>query len=180
MNKQIVIGLSSAKLGGKDMAKGIMEKMFHEAGIRTTTIRFADPLKDLVANLFGWDRERMDSDHEYKETVDPYWGISPRVALQKIGTEMFRNGVLYTEFKINIWVDKFYLTCSNLIEANNRLGENRIIFCPDVRFHDEFVAIKDRLGGILIFTDPRPRVVPVENTHASEVDMWEYRNSDHV
>ena len=180
MSKQLVIGFSSAKEGGKDMAQGIMERVFYDAGIRTTSIRFADPLKDLVATLFGWDRERMDTDHEYKETVDPFWGISPRVALQKVGTELFREGVLFTEFKISMWVDKFYLSCSKFMEECQRLGENRIIFCPDVRFNDEFVAIKGGLKGTLIFCDPRPRIVPAENAHGSEVDMWEYGDWDHV
>lgn len=179
MNRQLVIGFSSVKLGGKDMAATLMEEQFKAAGIRTKTLRMADPLKDLVATLFGWDRERLDSDQEYKERVDPFWGISPRVALQKVGTELFRDGALKTQFNINMWVDKFRFEAQRILREYKQWGDSLVLMCPDVRFHDEFEAIRE-LGGTLIFMDPRPRIRQDPTPHASEQDMWFFKDWDYV
>ena len=62
---------------------------------------FAAPLKDATANIFNWPRKTLegDTDHSrhFRECVDPYWAnklqiknFTPRLALQIVGTELFR------------------------------------------------------------------------------------------
>ena len=46
---------------------------------------FAEPMKAAVKAIFGWDEQHVNGD--MKEVVDPRWGISPRQALQHLGTE---------------------------------------------------------------------------------------------
>lgn len=175
----IVVGIASPKQGGKDMVANIVQSYLEERFVLCSIFRFADPLKDIVAIYFGWDREKLDNDANYKEMVDKEWGISPRQALQKIGTEMFRDGPLFTQFNINPWVDHM----KKRIEAHrsNRLNYGlRLPFCiliPDVRFWDEMDMIKN-LGGSLIFVDPRPRIEPDPEPHASELDMWEKEDDE--
>ena len=63
---------------------------------------FAGPLKDLCANVFGWERDLLegetDESRKFRETVDMFWtkklsipNFTPRLALQLIGTDVMRN-----------------------------------------------------------------------------------------
>lgn len=63
----IVVGVSGKAGAGKDTAVGILREVCEAAGVRTTQLSFASPLKDICTNLFGWDRKRLDSDAFYKE-----------------------------------------------------------------------------------------------------------------
>jgi hypothetical protein len=60
-------------------------------------LSFAKKVKDVAHVVFGWDRDMLEGrtteSRAWRETVDPRWGISPRSALQKIGTEMFREHI---------------------------------------------------------------------------------------
>ena len=106
-------------------------------------ISFADKLKDAVAQMFDWDRHlldgKTDESRAWREQPDVYWSkeigstITPRLALQKFGTECMRNG-----FYDGIWVS---LTKKKIIE-NPQI--NWVI--PDVRFVNEADMIKS-VGG---------------------------------
>jgi len=101
---------------------------------------FAGPVKDVASTVFGWDREMLEGNtkesREWRELPDPQFDgtfpdlnegkLTPRLALQKIGTECFRD-----IFGIDIWV-------SSLL-AKIEPGENTVI--TDVRFENEICAI---------------------------------------
>lgn len=175
--KNIIVGLASPAKGGKDMVADVIERELRDNRFSVIKMRFADPLKDLVAMLFGWDRARLDNDTPYKETPDCRWGlITPRKALQLIGTEMFRDGPLYTGFGINMWLE----CMRDRLEAANEEYTDQLIIIPDCRFRDEFKLVKD-MGGVMVFMDPRPRIEEPEHCfHPSEWDMWHYEGFDHV
>jgi len=109
-------------------------------------ISFADKLKDGVATIYGWDRDMLEGDtpesREWRETPDEFWTketgeeITPRLVLQKFGTECMRQG-----FYDGIWVS---LVKNKLLQNINK---NYVI--PDVRFYNELTMIKE-VGGILI------------------------------
>ena len=176
-NNSLVVGLASPKEGGKDMVANIIREELCGTEARVYTLRFADPLKTMVSTLFGWDRSQLSDDIDFKEKPDPNWGgVTPRQAMQLIGTEMFRDGPLYHLHGINMWVD----VMKN--ELRKRLSKfDRLVLIPDCRFNDEFLLIKN-LGGIMVFMDPRPRLEkPVTAAeHASEWDMWNFNFYDHV
>ena len=72
-------------------------------------LSFADKLKDSVAVLFDWPRDKLEGDtresREWREATDDFWTretgrkITPRLVLQEFGTECMRNG-FYLEAKI--------------------------------------------------------------------------------
>lgn len=105
---------------------------------------FAAPLKDAVANIFGWDRQMLEgvtkTSREWREQPDEFWSdkfgksFTPRLALQLMGTEAGRN-----VFHQDLWV------ASLLNRCNHRTAPTVI---TDVRFKNEITAIQKE--GIVV------------------------------
>jgi hypothetical protein len=150
----MILGLGYKARSGKDTVANYLVKNF---GFKR--IAFADPLKRGCMEIFGFSEEQVFG--ELKETVDPYWGFSPRYALQKVGTDCLRNG-----FDREIWV---------------KAAGKRILAEPDTnwvitdcRFPNEAEAVH-AWGGRLVKVD-RPGVgasTGIER-HSSEVAMESY------
>jgi hypothetical protein len=132
----MIIGIIGAIGSGKDTVADYLVK--HHGFIR---LSFAGKVKDVAHIVFGWDRELLEGltkeSRAWREVVDPYWEISPRVALQRIGTEMFR-----TYIHPDTWVKAVIRT----IQATPEL--NYVI--TDCRFENEVKALKD-LGGKILY-----------------------------
>jgi hypothetical protein len=80
----MIIQLCGKKRSGKDTVALFLQKHLKES---YKIVKFADPLKDALKCLFGFN----DTDLEYdKEKNNTYWNISPRNAMQFIGTELFQ------------------------------------------------------------------------------------------
>lgn len=104
---------------------------------------WAMPLKDITAQLFGWDREMLEGttpeQRIQREQVDPWWDKnldkyklwSPRYALQFLGTEVMRNCV-----HKDIWV----------LAGMKRIEGKPNVVIPDTRFPNEVEAIR-KMGG---------------------------------
>jgi hypothetical protein len=109
-----------------------------------TKMAFADPLKDAVSVIFGWPRLMLEGDNEpsrlFRERADPFWTekfgdtFTPRIALQKLGTESGRN-----VFHQDIWV----------YALEKRIKEHQNVVVADVRFPNEIEAIIKWGGHIL-------------------------------
>ncbi len=131
----MIIGITGAIGSGKDT---IADYLIKHHGF--TRLSFAGKVKDVAHIVCGWDREMLEGltreSREWREVVDPYWGISPRVALQRIGTEMFR-----THIHPDTWVKAVVRTISAAPEKNYVI--------TDCRFANEVNAIKE-LGGRII------------------------------
>ena len=138
----MIIGLVGLKGSGKDTVADYFISHY-DNWIKGS---FADSLKDTCACVFGWDRELLEgSTHDsraWRETVDTWWSeklnrpnFTPRVALQIVGTELWRN-----QFHDDIWLlsfEKKLLT----------IQENVII--TDCRFSNEIELIR-RLNGLIV------------------------------
>lgn len=136
---------------------------------------FADPLKDMCADLFGWNRGRLD-ELAYKEEQDPDLppGWTRRKVLQFAGTEFGRvidaefwikKGKRRLEFLKNRDRNDLLLTPDGLIEPPSG------VVIPDCRFVNEAAAIRE-LGGFIIRLR-RPGFVGTElNQHVSEQE-WQ-------
>ena len=138
----MIIGLVGLKGCGKDTAATYFITHY-DNWIKGS---FADSLKDTCACVFGWDRELLEGSTQdsraWRETTDTWWseklnkpGFTPRIALQLVGTELWRN-----QFYDGIWLlsfEKKLLT----------IKENVII--TDCRFPNEIDLIK-QLGGIIV------------------------------
>lgn len=112
---------------------------------------FAAATKDILANMFGWDRSLLEGDtiesRTFRESIDSWWAkklsipdLTPRKVLQLIGTDLFRK-----HFNNEIWVHIVEKKIINCLKINS---EQRIII-SDCRFPNEIVMLKN-LGAKLI------------------------------
>lgn len=139
-NTRIIIGLVGFISSGKDTAADFLVKNYN-----FKRESFADPLKDAVSNVFGWDRFMLEGSTEesrqWREQPDEWWSlrlnkpITPRWILQQWGTEVCRGG-----FHDDIWI----------ASLENRLQKTMDhVVISDVRFPNEIAAIK-RAGGTIV------------------------------
>ena len=135
-DQQRIIGIIGAIGSGKDT---IADYLIEAHGFKKAS--FARRVKDAAAAVFGWDRELLEGStresREWREQVDPFWGLSPRVALQKIGTEMFR-----THIRDDIWV--------RALEKDLAAEPAQNFVITDCRFQNEIDTIR-ACGGRIIY-----------------------------
>ena len=134
-----LIGIMGLKGSGKDTIAKMLP-------VKWRRMAFADTLKDIVSILFGWDRDLIEGDTEYsrkwREEVNEYWAkelgnkdFTPRMALQVLGTDVFRNN-----FDRDIWVK---------VLKRKIINTNKNVVVTDVRFPNEANMIKS-LGGKIV------------------------------
>ena len=86
-----IIAICGAKRSGKDvLASHIVNKYGY------TRLSFAEPLKHIVKLLFDFNDQQVgliEGSNDEKDTLDERWGISPRKALQFVGTEILQNKI---------------------------------------------------------------------------------------
>lgn len=162
--KKIVIGITGQKQSGKNTLGNEIIKR-HSGFVQYA---FADPVREAAKAFFGWTDEEMSKN---KETIDPFWGISPRQALQFIGTEVGRQGfgLRFSEFNKTtgdtIWIKRFYKFLENTKPYQH-------IVITDVRFLNEVNAILNLDGNKYL-----PIIVGVMrngydgDNHASETEV---------
>lgn len=138
-----LLGICGLIDSGKTTAANTLHKEFG-----FTSISFADPLKDIVAHLFGWDRQMIEGAtpeaRALRNKVDQEWSealgirnLTPRLMLQQWGTDVVRNG-----FHPNFWIE--------VLKHRIRHGKlGNAIVVSDVRYPNEIEAIR-KLGGRVI------------------------------
>lgn len=135
----MIIGVVGFIGSGKGTAADILVKK-HEF----TKLSFADTVKDATAAIFGWPRHLLEGDtdesREWREKKDEWWSekfgydISPRLALQMMGTEAGRD-----VFHPDIWLRS--------LERRMEMYPNVVI--ADVRFPNEMKFIQEK-GGFIV------------------------------
>ena len=144
----MIIGL----VGFIGCGKGtVADILVHDHGFHKES--FAGGVKDAASVIFGWDRKLLEGDTEdsrvWRETPDAFWSeklgysLTPRYALQLMGTEAGRN-----VFHKNLWIHNMQRRC----DAN----KNYII--ADVRFPNEIEEIR-KSGGKIIRVQRGPEPV---------------------
>lgn len=146
----MIIGITGHARHGKDSTADIIVKRFG-----FTKYALADVMKDACKVIFKWSDARLYG--ELKDEIDPAFGISPRHALQSLGTEWGQWELAkYDTFKETtgrkLWV--------NALLA--RVSDDAVI--ADVRFPHEADAIREK-GGIIIRVR---RMYPIDTSHESE------------
>lgn len=128
-----IIGLVGSAGSGKDTLANYLINQYN-----FQKYSFASSLKDAIASIFNWDRNLLEGDTEisrkFRETKDDFWKISPREAMQTIGTDLFRN-----HFDPDIWVKSLIL----------KIKDQKNIVISDCRFENEVKALKN-IGAIII------------------------------
>jgi len=127
----MIIAISGLKRSGKSVTSHYISNKY---GFKEYA--FAGPIKEACSLLFGWSMEHMEN---HKEEIDPIWGVSPRQAMQWMGTEAFQyslpafsRGFMDTIGR-NFWVKKFE-------QVYNKNKGNYLI--SDFRFPHEAEALK--------------------------------------
>lgn len=156
----MIIGLVGRKGSGKTtVAQYLGTKGY-------TEIVFAEPVKQIVSILFGFDYEVLKGDTPEKrikrDTLkDPIWGKTAVEAMQYVGTELVRNN-----FDQEAWIK----IAQRKIEAAIERGENVVI--SDVRFKNEIEFVRNMGGQIwVLYEHPEDLRISEEEGvkgHASE------------
>lgn len=137
----MIIGLCGLIGSGKDTAANIL---VNNHGFTKTS--FAAILKDITAKIFSWDREALegatDESRKWRETKDEWWSkkfgfdVTPRLILQKIGTEAMRNHI-----HDSIWVSALEKSLLTRYKTED-------IVVSDVRFPNEITMILKMDGRV--------------------------------
>lgn len=146
----MIIGITGHARHGKDSTADIICKHY---GYKKHAL--ADVMKEACRVIFGWTDEYLYGD--LKDVVDERFGISPRHALQSLGTE-------WGQWELSKY-DSFKKTTGRKLWVNsllNRIQGNTVI--SDVRFPHEAEAIRER-GGFIIRVN---RDYTVDLSHESE------------
>ena len=134
---QQIIGIIGCVGSGKDTCG---DYLINHYKFKKTA--YAKKVKDVASIVFSWDRDMMEGStkesREWREQVDPFWGISPRVAMQKIGTDMFREHI-----DKDVWI-------KSVVKEVTSSTDNYVI--TDCRFENEVEAIK-KLGGTILYVE---------------------------
>lgn len=155
--KITIIGLVGNKNSGKDTIGDYLKDNYDYV-----KLSYAEPLKDILQIVFGLSYEQL-NDPELKETIDNYWGHTPRELMQNIGTELFRNTLptLCSNLDNNIWVK-----CLNRkILQLRKKGYTKFVI-TDARFLNECEFISLHNG--VLWKINRENKSNIQDTHASE------------
>ena len=173
MEQVIIFPISGQKRAGKDTISDYIKGQ-----VMASRVSFADPVRDVCRAYFGWTEEWLLGKH--KEDVDPYWGISPRQAMQYLGTEVGRVGIAenYPEFKSvtgdSIWIKsaKKNIRVKSSKEYISNYGKIRAFIIRDMRFLNEYYAMKEMENeGYKVFTIGVRRDGLPSDSHASETEI---------
>jgi hypothetical protein len=189
-----IIGLAAKAGGGKDTAGELIRESLEKKGYTTTQLSFANPLKDICTQLFGWDRDRLQTDAKYKEssfaydkwhhliydsetnepTLDPaceMLGMNRRVVMQRLGTEAMRRG-LHSE----IWIIALKLS---IMRGDYDIYDYGLL--TDCRFINELQFVRDLDGTLIRIDRAGEQSTLTEHTeHASELEWQEWIDWDAI
>lgn len=158
----LIIGICGPKGSGKDEAA---KTLINRYGF--IRLSFASFLKDACRAIFGLSDDQVNGDQ--KEVVDSRWGVTPRLIMQRVGTDLFRNQLGAAMPELTLVPDTtLWCHCMRLkIESFSARPEKIVI--TDVRFPDEEKLIRS-LGGLVWRVD-RPSQRSGADLHPSEMEQ---------
>jgi hypothetical protein len=130
----LLIAFGHKRQRGKDTSAQYLAEGLISNGVPVVLDSFASPLKKVCETVFGFTAEQMNVLSE-KIKEDPFWGFTPRWALQIVGTEAFRYNVVR-----DVWVRSM---------ERRYLQEEQHRIITDLRLVDEAEMVR-RFNGILI------------------------------
>ncbi len=143
--RPMIIAICGKARTGKDTVADYICETFN-----MEKVAIAQPLKEMVYPLFGFDEES-------KDEIDPRWGISPRQALQFFGTEIMQEkiGELIPGVGKTFWIKKLLSS----LDA----GKSYVI--SDLRFIHEYKELMKKGAIVLSISRDLP---PSQRSHISE------------
>lgn len=161
-NKIKVIGICGFKRSGKSTLSSYFVNKYDAKEIAVAT-----PLKEICQILFGFSSEDMNDAN--KDKINKKYGFAPRKAMQRIGTELFRDRLNdafpeYTQNSRKIW--------SSILERT--IDKNTgLIVIPDVRFPEECEVInKYKHHAYIKITRPNVMYFPEHESEAQNLSKF--------
>ena len=154
-----VIAICGLKRAGKDTIADIFESF----GGGYTKKNIAGPLKAVCKLLFDFTHEQLNTDE--KDIVDERLNITPRRAMQYIGTDMmqYQLDALLPGCGRTFWIDNF-------INKNQHIGK---MIIADLRFVHEYKALKEKYGDKLLVIRVVNSKIVDDCAHSSEQEWKE-------
>lgn len=143
-----LFGITGTLNHGKNTLAGLLNQIVFEHS--KTEFAFGDEPKRLLHKIFPMWTIQHFYDRELKETVCPFYGISPRIAMTTFATGWMREQISSSR-----WIAEVEKQISN--RYGNAYGRAII---TDVRFNNEATCIKDKGGIIVRIKDPRKPDAP--------------------
>jgi len=162
--KKLIVGFGSKRLRGKDTAANFMSALMVSRGFQVRRDAFASTVKDVCQVVFGFSSEQMNNP-DIKMVEDEFWGFTPRWAMQRVGTEAFRQQIRH-----DIWVKCL---------ERRFLKDDRSVVVSDMRFENEAVSIRE-MGGFVIRVDRRIDFDENQDQHPSETGLDQFNEWDFV
>lgn len=182
----MLIGLSGKAGAGKDTVADFLTKSH-----RFTKVAMADPMKRFCMDVFGFSFDQCWGPSESRNAPDPRYlrglvprtHLSPRYALQKLGSEWGRD--CYED----VWVDYAIGMAKVLLNAPASTSYSperglrthltakgastitRGVVVPDCRFQNEFKAIKQAGGTLVRIVRPAAGLNGTAGAHVSETEQ---------
>lgn len=146
----ILIGISGKARAGKDTVAGFLHKVCYEqTGMGLPQISFAEKIKSIATDLFGWDGSK-----ELLEQED-----QGRKLLINLGNKM-------REIRSTVWVD-YVVNNLDKFHANSRDVAGYVV--ADVRFKNEAQIIKNA-GGFLIRVERPGKQLDIDDPTETDCD----------
>lgn len=170
----MIVGVIGFIGSGKNTVGNILVE---EYGFKS--VSFGKLLKDATALIFNWPRSLLEGDTDesrvFRETKDQFWSnslgwdVTPRAALQKMGTEAGR-----VVFGQNLWTDALF---------NNLIPDQDYVI-TDTRFRNEISRIRKYNGRIIrVKRGPEPswyHLAVKQNYHDIPLDAQELAQLPHI
>lgn len=154
-----VIGVCGRRCAGKDTVAGILNDLYGYENVK-----ISNDLKEALKILFGFNHAQIEGC--LKDVVDERWGVSPRQAMQFIGTEVMQYKIteLLPDMGRKFWIKGFI----NKHIAEDRLG-NKLLVITDIRFMHEYEELKKHLNNnLLMLRVERKMPSSLVDEHSSE------------
>jgi hypothetical protein len=159
MDKPIVIALLGRAGSGKSTAANYIVDNYN-----AERVSFAGPLKKLAKLLLELSDEQVYGSQEVKETVDPRYGLTPRVFMQRLG-----NGAREVIGK-TVWVDACMF---NILNTFSNDPSKRVFVIDDCRYRNEaeMVCNNPAIRGLVIKLVCPDAQTAADPNHPSEAEV---------
>lgn len=153
----LIVAIAGEAGCGKDtLIKRLLEHYCFYSRYIASKFGFADPIREAACSFFGCDINKL-NDREFKETIHPVLGISPRKFMQDFGMWAREN------INENVWV-------TNLRHRLQREQPN-IAFINDLRFGNELNFVKAQPEKLIIKLIRPDNPLKISSAHISEKEI---------
>lgn len=173
MSERLLIGLCGKAGHGKStVANYLVEKH----GFKELTVAYL--LKKVACTLFDWNMTDLNCD-EFKQAIDPMWGVTRRKVLQRLG-DVIREDIpkRLPELEQTLQFENLFL--HRLAMEMKKIPKTIPIVISDIRFQQERVFLKEHQGYLVRIvrptkTEQKNYISEQDSHHVSETEQEEFQ-----